>query len=160
MDNLKEAIDPFYIKVHPNQRCYVVKQKQVPETESSKWLSVKLVPNELWAVSITLLWVRHCHTCMIAKDMRWAWCFYHCFILFQAGSPFHEPLFKLLVKFTEQTVDLFLSEKFLGDAHFTRVFLSELRLPERGEKFRAVLLQNPARITNLMLGQITVRFYI
>ena len=69
---------------------------------------------------------------------------------FQAGSPFHEPLFKFLIKFPKETVELFLTDAYLNDHHFTRVFLSEIKDKEHGEKFREILAKQTQKISDLL----------
>lgn len=72
------------------------------------------------------------------------------YYIFQAGSPFHEPLFKFLIKFPKETVELFLTDAYLNDHHFTRVFLSEIKDKEHGEKFREILAKQTQKISDLL----------
>lgn len=52
-------------------------------------------------------------------------------------------------------MELFLTDPaYLNDPHSVRVFLSELKNKEKGEKFRAVLANSPQFITELMAGQV------
>lgn len=47
-------------------------------------------------------------------------------------------------------MELFLSDAYLNDPHFTRVFLSELGDQKHGEKFREILAKQTQKISDLL----------
>lgn len=47
----------------------------------------------------------------------------HSSLLYQAGSPFREPLIKFLTRHPSQTVELFMMEATLNDPQWSRMFM-------------------------------------
>ncbi|XP_064648217.1 transformation/transcription domain-associated protein-like isoform X2 [Lineus longissimus] len=74
-------------------------------------------------------------------------------LLVEAGSPFREPLIKFLLRYPQQSVELFLSEAAILDQQWNR-FFGVLLKHENGKPFRDVLQANPARLSNLLFGQL------
>ncbi|XP_014681160.1 PREDICTED: transformation/transcription domain-associated protein-like [Priapulus caudatus] len=77
-------------------------------------------------------------------------------LLVEAGSPFREPLMRFLLRFPQQTVDMFLAESNVKDQQFTRYFRYLIRR-DTGEPFRAVLKSNPNRLIAMAFGTIQVQ---
>ncbi|XP_074658755.1 transformation/transcription domain-associated protein-like [Tubulanus polymorphus] len=74
-------------------------------------------------------------------------------LLIEAASPFHEPLMKFLLRYSKQTVELFLSDTNIVDQQFNR-FFAKLLENEDGKPFREVLESNPNRLINMAYAQI------
>lgn len=77
-------------------------------------------------------------------------------LLIEAGSTFREPLMKFLLRYPQQTVDLFLAENNVKDQQYTRYF-EYLTSQEKGEPFRAILKSNPNRLIAMAFGTIQVQ---
>ena len=108
-----------------------------------------------------------------------------CYII-EPGSPFQTPLIKFLLRYPQQSVDMFLNENNISDHQWNRCFLVSfifidkvlgyidetectccynvhiyniqkmLKKQEDGKAFREVLQANPMRLVNLAFGQIQV----
>ncbi|XP_041366452.1 transformation/transcription domain-associated protein-like [Gigantopelta aegis] len=74
-------------------------------------------------------------------------------LLIEAGSPFHEPLMKFLLRYPAQTIEFFLTENALKDQQYNR-YLEYLLNHADGKPFRKVLQSNPQRLVNMAFGQL------
>ncbi|XP_070565955.1 transformation/transcription domain-associated protein-like isoform X2 [Ptychodera flava] len=66
----------------------------------------------------------------------------------ESGSPFREPLLKFLLRYPNQTVELFTAENNLKEQSWNRMFTNFLK-NEKAKPFRDVLQTNTLRLVNL-----------
>lgn len=74
-------------------------------------------------------------------------------LVIQAGSPFHEPLLKFLLRYPTQTVDLFLRESKEPQPQWYR-FFQKIISKEDGKPFREILQAKPDRLIAMASGQV------
>ncbi|XP_069681279.1 transformation/transcription domain-associated protein isoform X3 [Periplaneta americana] len=72
-------------------------------------------------------------------------------LLIEASSPFREPLIKFLLRFPQETIDLFLHDNNIKDQQWSR-YLEYMIKHKDGKPFRDVLQNSSTRLINLALG--------
>lgn len=72
-------------------------------------------------------------------------------LLVEASSPFREPLMKFLLRFPQETIDLFLNDNNIKDQQWSR-YLEFMIKHKDGKPFRDVLQNSSTRLINLALG--------
>ncbi|XP_030846194.1 transformation/transcription domain-associated protein [Strongylocentrotus purpuratus] len=70
----------------------------------------------------------------------------------EVGSPFREPLLKYLLRYAQQTVDLFLQENNLKNHQLSRMF-NYLLKHELAEPLRSAIQKNPSKLINLAFSK-------
>ncbi|PSN44253.1 Transcription-associated protein 1 [Blattella germanica] len=77
-------------------------------------------------------------------------------LLIEASSPFREPLIKFLLRFPQETIDLFLNDNNIKDQQWSR-YLEYVIKHKDGKPFRDVLQNSSARLISLALGNVTTQ---
>ncbi|GFG36813.1 hypothetical protein Cfor_08647 [Coptotermes formosanus] len=78
-------------------------------------------------------------------------------LLVEASSPFREPLIKFLLRFPQETIDLFLNDNNIKDQQWSR-YLEFMIKHKDGKPFRDVLQNSSTRLINLTLGNSSQQF--
>ncbi|KAJ9592433.1 hypothetical protein L9F63_015849, partial [Diploptera punctata] len=72
-------------------------------------------------------------------------------LLIEASSPFREPLIKFLLRFPQETIELFLNDNNIKDQQWSR-YLEYMIKHKNGKAFRDVLQNSSVRLIALALG--------